>query len=179
MPPKPATRPIQVPTNLRPILHSQHSLPPGSTRARFPAKLVKIRLPTRGQSSPGAADRRPRPACTWAAQRRTFAQMFRFWRCLPARRVIQEVSQISGLLPEGILLAADLDKTCSAALSWSREVRGLNQARIMKVSTVSGRTPRGGVNHPGFDAHLPCWEGWRHAEQVRRGDQGEGDPAVS
>jgi hypothetical protein len=27
-------------------------------------------------------------------------------------------------------------------------------------------------------AHLPCWEGWRRAEQVRRGDEGPGDPAV-
>lgn len=44
------------------------------------------------------------------------------------------------------------------------------------VDTPKGQ--QGRLNHPGFDAHLPCWEGWRHAEQVRRGDQGEGDPAV-
>ena len=30
------------------------------------------------------------------------------------------------------------------------------------------------LNRPGFDAHLPCWEGWAHAEQVRRGDEGTG-----
>ena len=26
------------------------------------------------------------------------------------------------------------------------------------------------LNHPGFDAHLPRWEGASHAEQVRPGD---------
>jgi hypothetical protein len=30
------------------------------------------------------------------------------------------------------------------------------------------------MNHPGFRAHLPSWEGCRDAEQVRQADQGEG-----
>ena len=36
-----------------------------------------------------------------------------------------------------------------------------------------------GVNRPGFDAYLPGWEGWRHAKQVRRGDEGPGGSSGS
>ncbi|CAN5808063.1 hypothetical protein BH23ACT4_BH23ACT4_17030 [soil metagenome] len=30
------------------------------------------------------------------------------------------------------------------------------------------------VNHPGFDAHSHAWEGGDHAEEIRRGNQGQG-----
>ena len=42
---------------------------------------------------------------------------------------------------------------------------------------VQSRLTRGQlVKHPGFDAHLPRWEGCTHVKQVRRGDQGPGRP---
>jgi len=48
------------------------------------------------------------------------------------------------------------------------------------AKTVRARAPQAvlcfdpfHVNYPGFDAHLRCWEGWRHVWQVRRGHQGK------
>jgi hypothetical protein len=48
-------------------------------------------------------------------------------------------------------------------------------ANATPLSTICG--PRGNLNHPEFDAHLLCWEGASHAEQVRPGDAGQGCPS--
>jgi transposase-like protein len=48
----------------------------------------------------------------------------------------------------------------------------LSQDTISKITDAVLEEVK--VNHPGFDAHLLCWEGGIHAEQVRRADQGQG-----
>ena len=100
------------------------------------------------------------------------------WTAQQARNLLMDLGDGAGRFR---FMIRDRDSKFTAAFD---DVLCGNGMRIIKTPV---RSPRAnsyaeryvGMNHPGFDAHLPCWEGWRHAEQVRRGDQGEGDPAVS
>jgi hypothetical protein len=92
------------------------------------------------------------------------------------------IMRIRMVAKEGALAALAASKPGVAARQRDYE---LEQARAenarlgeaLKQMAVKLMLAEGEMNHPGFRAHLPSWEGWRDAEQVRQGDPGEGGPA--